>query len=296
MALSDIHDRVRTILYGTGLGEKPAIRLAAANATENTTSDPLVSFILNTGEGDEVSAGDTLAVYSPGDAATAFVIYVTDVATDTVTGINGGMIGAPKVAADGELDSAILEQDALISSHEIHDAITSVVERYLWPDLYQIETKTLASPDLIDGQEAVSADTQEILSAWQKIGDTVYSIPFQRHPLDVDTSLSSTGRMAEFDWIDGSTGYYTAKTKIVVADDDGDPELTRLIATGAAALALGGTVVEATLENTKKDNADAVSQRSQAASLLWRDFLTFKQEYARELGRHNESRILIDRG
>jgi hypothetical protein len=102
--------------------------------------------------------------------------------------------------------------------------------------------------------------------------------------------------MAQFGWYDGSTGYYTAKTKVVIADDDGTPELTRLIATGAAALALGGSMVEATLENTKKDNAEAVSQRSQAGSLLWRDFLTLKQEYGRELGRDHESSVVILRG
>lgn len=81
-----------------------------------------------------------------------------------------------------------------------------------------------------------------------------------------------------------------------MSDDDGTPELTRLIATGAAALALGGTLVETTLSRTKKDNIEAVGQRNQVGGLLWRDFLTLKQEYARELGRQNESKIIIDRG
>lgn len=296
MALTEIHDTVRTLLYGTGLGEKPAIRLGASNAGEDTSSDPLVSFALASGQGSKVKAGDVLSVYSPSSASLAFAIYVTSVATDTVTGVNGALIGAPEVATDGQLDSVLFEQDALVSSHEIHRAISVIVERHLWPDLYQIETKTIASPDLVDYQEAVAADVQEVLSAWQIIGGTAYSIPFQRHPLDVDTTIKSTGKLGSFDWIDGSTGYYTAKTKIVVADDDGSPNLTRLIATGAAAMLLGGVAVEATIENTKKDNADAVSQRSQVGNLLWRDFLTLKQEYARELGRHNESRILIDRG
>jgi hypothetical protein len=294
MARADIHDMVRTILYGSGLGEKPAIRLAAANAAEDTSSAPLVSFAVLAGEGAKIKASDVLSVYDAADADAAHVIYVTSISTDTITGVNGGMIGAPLVATDGDLDGAILEQDALVTSHEIHQAIDVVIERHLWPELFNTETKTIASPDLVDGQEAVAADVQEIMAAWQIIGDTVYSIPFQRHPLDVDTSIASTGRMAEFDWIDGGTGYYTAKTKIVAADDDGG--LTRLIATGACAMVLGGAIVEATLENTKKDNADAVSQRNQVGGILWRDFLTLKQEYSRELGRHNESRILIDRG
>jgi hypothetical protein len=170
------------------------------------------------------------------------------------------------------------------------------VERYLWPDLYQIETKTIANPDLVDGQEAVSADVVEILHAWQNVGDTAYSVPYMRHPLDMDTTLFSTGKMAEFDWFDGSTGYFTAKTKITVADDDGTPELTYLISMGAAALLLGGSLVDTTIQGTKKDNAEAVGRRSQVGGLLWRDFLTMKQEYARELGRANETRIVIDRG
>lgn len=296
MALTDVYNATRSLLYGSGLGEKPSIRLAAADAAEVTSSPPLVSFALASGEGAKVKAGEVLSVYSPSDASAAYAVYVTSIATDTITGVNGALIGAPSIVAAGSLDSVLFEQDPLITSHEIHEAITTVLERFLWPDVYQVETKTISSPDLVDGQEGVAADVQEIMAAWQVIGDTVYSVPFQRHPLDVDTTIKATGRMAEFGWIDGSTGYYTVKTKIAVADDDGTPELTRLIATGTAALLLGGIAVEATLENTKKDNADAVSQRSQVGSLLWRDFLTLKQEYARELGRHNESRILIDRG
>lgn len=294
MALSDIHDMVRVILFGAGLGEKAPIRRAAADAAENTASDPIITFALASGEGDEVKPGDTLSVYSPSDADTAYAIRVLSVSTDTVTGVNGALIGAPKVVAAAALDNALLEQDALASSHEIHQAISAILDRHLWPDVFTTETKQIANPDLIDGQEAIAADVMEIMSAWQVIGPTAYSIPFQRHPIDVDTDISSTGKIGEFDWIDGSTGYYTAKTKITAADDTGG--LTRLIATGAAALVLGASVVEATLNRTKKDNVEAVSQRNSAGSILWRDFLTLKQEFAREIGRQNESRILIDRG
>lgn len=293
MAQADIFNVVRTLLYGTGLGEKPSIRRGAANASEGLVGDPIITFDLFTDEGDYVKPGEVLAVYSAA-AAGAHVIYVLSVSNDTVTGINGGLIGAPAVT-DGDLDNALFEQDPLVSSHEIHAAISQIIQGYLWPDIYNIEDKTIASPDLVDGQEGVSTDSEEIMAAWQIIGDTVYSVPFQRHPLDVNTAIKSTGKMAEFDWFDGGTGYYTVKTKIV-DDDDGGDNLTRIIATGAAALLLGGSAVEATLENTKKDNADAVGQRGQVGGLLWRDFLTLKAEYARELGRHNEARVLIDRG
>lgn len=276
------------------MGEKPSIRLAAADALESFAA-PLVSFALAAGEGAKVKVGEVLAVYSPTSAAAAHVIYVTSISADTITGINGGMIGAPAVVASA-LDSVLFEQDPLVTSHEIHNAISTVTARFLWPDVYQIETKTIATPNLVDGQEAVAADVQEIMAAWQILGSTVHGVAFQRHVLDVDTAIKSTGKIAEFDWIDGSAGYYTAKTKIDITDDDGTPDLTRLISTGAAALLLGGTFVETTLENTKKDNSDAVSQRTSVGGILWRDFLTLKSEYARELGRQNESRILVDRG
>lgn len=296
MALAQIYNSARALLYGYGLGEKPAIRLSAANAGENTASPPLVSFALAAGEGAKVKVGETLGVYSPTSAAKAHVVYVTSIATDTITGVNGGMVGAPEIVADGAVDSVLFEQDPLVTSHEIHAAIDTIVARHLWPDIYNVETKTFASPDLVDGQHAVDADVEEIMSAWQALGGTSYSVAFQRQPILVDTTLASTGKMAEFDWMDGGVGYYTAKTKITVADDDGTPNLTRLISTGAAALLLGGIMVEATIENTKKDNADAVSQRSSVGGILWRDFLTLKQQFAWELGRQNESRILIDRG
>lgn len=159
MALADIYNATRGLLYGQGLGEKPSIRLAAADALESTASDPLVSFALAAGEGAKVKPGEMLSVYSP-VAAGAYVIYVTSMATDTVTGVNGGLIGAPEVVTAGVLDSALFEQDPFVTSHEIHKAIDTVVARFLWPEVYSIEAKTITSPDLIDGQEGVAADVE----------------------------------------------------------------------------------------------------------------------------------------
>lgn len=297
MALKDIYTDVRRILYGQGLGETPAIRITASNANETTAGD-LVNYTLDTGEAEKVKIGNTLAVHSPDSASTAFVTYVLAVNTtsDVITAVNGTLHGAPAIAGadSGDMDDRILEQNPLVTSHEIHSAIEAIIEQYLWPDVYDIESKTITAPDLIDGQEAVPADTEEILAAWQIIGPTNERIAFQRHPDNVSTSLASTGRQAAFDWIDGSTGHFQAKVKITNATTNS--AIQRLIATGAAALALGGTITEATVENTKKDNADAVAQRNQVSGLLWRDFLTTKQELARELGRDNESQVLIDRG
>ena len=104
--------RTRQILYGSGLGEKPAIRIGAASAAEST-SGQTVTFTLNTGEGAKVKAGNVLSVYDPDTEADAHVIYVTGISTDTITGING-YLGSPVVAGSdsGDLDSAIFEQNA----------------------------------------------------------------------------------------------------------------------------------------------------------------------------------------
>lgn len=295
MALADIYSRVNSILYGSGLGGKPAVRITAANANEST-SGQLVTFSVLAGEGAKIKPGNVLSVYKPTAEADAHAILVTSIATDAITGVNGWQ-GAPLVvgADSGDLDSTILEQNPLVLGFEIFEAIDTIMARFLWPDIYNVEIKTIANPDLVDGQEAVAADVKEILHAWQRIGSTNYPVPFERTPLEVHTTLASTGLMATFDWFNGSTGYYTAKTKLVEADEATD-ELTHLIAVGAAALLLGASVVETTIDATKKDNIEAVSRRAQVGNTLWRDFLTMKQAYSQELGRDIPQRVVISRG
>lgn len=296
MAIADIRSRVRQILYGTGLGEKPSL-IAVNDTPSGSISGPLVTFALDSGEGDKISAGDVISVWS-GEADHFHVFYVTGINNDTLTGVNGYM-GSPAGSTSSDLTHAqtekLFEVNPLITMFEIDEAIDTIIARHLWPEVFNIEDKTVANPDLVDGQENVAADVMEILGAWQVIGSTTYPVAYQRHPTPVNSSIQSNQLQASFDWIDGSTGYYTAKTKIAEADE-ASAELTHLIAMGAAALALGGTIVEATIENTKKDNADAVSQRTQVGGLLWRDFLTLKQEYAREFTRKHEPGIVIDRG
>jgi hypothetical protein len=69
-----------------------------------------------------------------------------------------------------------------------------------------------------------------------------------------------------------------------------------MIAMGAAALLLGAHVAETTIEATKKDNAAAVEQRRSVGSLLWRDFLTLRQNHHEELIRRVPQQIVISRG
>lgn len=295
MALADIFNTTRRLLNGQGLGERAALLVAASDAAESISA-PLITFSLSSGQGSKVQEGDTLSVVAPA-AADAHIITVTSKSTDDITGVDGNFdIGSP-VITDGDLDDAVIENSPLVTSFDIHEAITAIVDRYLWPSVYIVEQREVAAPDLIDGQEAVATDVKEIIGAWQILGSTTYPISYEKHPIHVSTDIAaSTGRLASFDWIDGSTGYYSVKTKVVVADDDGDPELTRLIATGAAALALGGTFVEASQGRAKQENAEAVPLRNQAASILWRDFLTLREAYALELVREHDNKITIDRG
>lgn len=295
MALADIFTRTRQILYGSGLGEKPAIRVGASNANESVSGD-LVTFSVDTDEGAKIKPGQVLSVYDPDAEADAHAVLVTSISTDAITGVNG-YGGSPAIAGadSGDVDSKLWEQNPLVLAYEIFEAIDTVIARFLWPDVYQIETKTISSPDLVYGQEAVAADVKEIISAWQVIGSEVIAVPFDRTPYDVDTSVKSTGHMARFDWFDGSTGYYTVKTKVVEADE-ASVELTHLIALGAAALLLGASLVDTTIQGTKKDNVEAVSRRQSIGNVLWRDFLTLKQAYSQELGRELPQQILINRG
>jgi len=293
MALVDIVHRTRSILYGSGLGEKPAIRRAATDALDST-SGQIASFTLLAGEGAKVKAGDVLSVYDPDTEADAHVVYVLSIATDAITSI-ASYLGSPTITA-GDLDSALFEQNAAWTGYEIFEAIDTVVSNLLWPYVYDIVSATISSPDLVDGQEGVAAEVEEILHAWQVIGPTIYNIPVSpKVPLEVSTSLKTSGKLTTFDWIDGSTGYYEYRAKYLEADET-DTELTHLIALGAAATLLGASMSEATLERTKKDNVEAVSGRAQAAGLVWRDFLTLRQNMSEELSKRLPQRIYIDRG
>ncbi len=296
MALSDIVTRTRSILYGTGLGEKPAIRIAATDAAE-AVAGQLITFVLLAGEGAECAPGQVLSVYDPATEADAHAVYITSISTDTITGING-YLGSPVVVGSnsGDLDSALLEHEPLATQFEIFEAIDTVFSAYLYPSVYNITDATISSPDLVDGQHEVPATVKRITAAYQVIGPTIHKIGHTRNPEDVHTTLSSTGLLAQFDWIDGGTGYYTYHAKLVEADE-ATQELTQLIATGAAAITLGGHLVETTIQGTKAHNAQAVGQRQQVGGLLWRDFLTIRQGLSEELTRQGTSNIIsIDRG
>jgi hypothetical protein len=292
MALSAIVSRVHSILYGSGLGEKPAFRLGAADAGESI-SGQLVTFSLASGEGNKVKAGNVLAKYTPATEGDAHVVYVTSIATDAITGING-WLGSPAITAS-DMDSAVLAQNPTWTDYEIFEAIDTCVAHLLWPYVFDVVTATIASPNLASYQDEVPAEVEEIVSAWQIIGPHKELIPCSRQPWEVHTSVSSTGKLAEFEYINGSTLYYTYRAKFAEADE-ADTELTHLIALGAAAILLGAAISETTLESTKKDNAEAVAQRGSAADRIVRDFLTLRASMSEEQGRRLPQRIYVDRG
>src|SRR3990167_10197037 len=174
MALSSIVHRVRTILYGPGMGERPPIRRAHTAATVSSTSGGLATFYLSsTTEGGYVSAGDILSVYDPADEADAHVFYTLSVSSSSITAING-YDGGPAVSASTDLDSALFEQNPLATGFEIFEAIDTVVANWLWPWVFDVVTATVTAPDLVDGQHAVTSEVEEIISAWQVIGSTTH--------------------------------------------------------------------------------------------------------------------------
>jgi hypothetical protein len=294
MALSDIFNRTRSILYGSGLGEKPAIRLASATANETPIAGGLVSFEMASGEAAKVKPGNVLSVYDPETEADAHVVYVTSVSSNTVTGINE-YLGSPSCSTDADLDSAVFEQNPLATGYEIFEAIDTVFANLLWPWVYDVDTASIASPDITFGTEEVGSTVEEIVTAWQIIGGRECLIPVTRQPWDVHTTLSSTGRLAVFDWEIGSTGYYTFRSKYAEADEAGN-EITHLVALGAASILLGASLSETALEATKKDNSEAVSQRSSVADRIWRDFLTLRQSMSEEQVKRLPNRIAFSRG
>jgi hypothetical protein len=183
----------------------------------------------------------------------------------------------------------------MVTGFEIFEAIDTVIANYLWPHVYDVVTATITTPDMVDGQHEVPAEVEWIESAWQIVGPTSCKITVQNQPDQVHTTISSTGKLTNFNWINGSTGYYTYRAKFAEADE-ADTELTQLIATGAAAICLGASLSETTLESTKKDNAEAVSQRGSVGDRLWRDFLTMRQNMAEEQNKRAPNRIIFSRG
>ena len=280
MATVDIVQRAKTILYGHGIGEKPVILQCAANAGESVSGAIVTFDMTSSGEAAETTAGDVLSVYNAATGSVAHVVYVLSVSSATITAVNG-FLGSP-VVADTLLDAALLEllPGGGVSEHIIYQAVETVFTSLLYPDIWERATYSI-TPQLDDFQVELNAAVEAIEDAWQVIGTTRHEVAFDM-ARDVHTSVSSTTVIAELFAFDSSSVFITTKNRITESSTLSEA-MTQLIATGAAALAAGGTVHEATLESTGKDNQVRI-QRS-ASRAIWQDFGTLRTALAEDLGK-----------
>ncbi len=225
-----------------------------------------------------MSAGDTLSVYGAATATVAHMVYVLSVSTDTVTAVNSYW-GSPAVA-DTSMDSALLELNPLRSEHFIYQAVESVFATLLWPDVLKYGQNSV-TPDLSDYQVEVPAAVENILSAWQIVGGERMSIPFELVS-DLHTTLTTTGNLAGMYAIDGSTVYYTTEERYIATDALSEA-LTQCIATGAAAIALGASISETSLESSRKDSQ--VRRERNPGQDMWREFITLRSALSDDIAR-----------
>lgn len=274
--MTEIVERTRALLYGHGLGEKPTIVLAPAAANE-TSIGTTVTFDLATAELAKVEAGDVLSVVGASAATGAHSVYVLSKNSTSVTALSSYM-GSPAVTADGDLDSAVFELDPLKSEHFLWQAAESVITTLLYHEIHKYNTYSI-TPDLSDYQVELNAAVESIEGAYQIYGGERTAIPFSVTK-NVHTSVSSTGVLGELYALDGSAVYVTTRERYLESDTM-DEAMKHMIATGAAALAVGGSRSSTDLESAGKDSQFR-GQRNPAND-LWRDFVTLRSAVANDI-------------
>ncbi len=279
---TDVRDVARQYLYGTGLAEKPTL-VQGSGAT--TVTGNIVVF--DVADGTKVQPEDTLSVYGT-TAALAYSVYVLSMSTNEVTAVNG--YEGPAFPTSTATSGLLFEVSPIVNDALMFDKIDVIVGRFLWPQIFSIENDTV-TPNLSSGQVDLNAADEEIQIAMQKIGPAY--IPIAATLLKwAPTGDFPSGKMGSMDFLDGSTVYYAAKRRITLADSTQTDELVALIATGAAALALGSALVEAKLAASQSDRA----RLTLGSEDLWQDFVTQKQQYNEDLSRDTVIGFAIDRG
>ena len=279
---TDIRDIARQYLYGTGLAEKPTI-IQGSGVTAVTGN----IVIFDVADGTKVQPEDTLSVYGT-TAALAYSMYVLSVSTNSVSAVNG--YEGPAIPDSTDTSGLLFEVSPIVNDALMFDKIDVIVGRFLWPQIFSIENDTV-TPNLSSGQVDLNAADEEIQIAMQKIGPAY--IPIAATLLKwAPTGDFPSGKMGSFDFLDGSTVYYAAKRRITLTDSTQTDELVALIATGAAALALGSALVEAKLAASQSDRA----RLTLGSEDLWQDFVTQKQQYNEDLSRDTVIGFAIDRG
>jgi hypothetical protein len=277
--MTDLVSRTKTLLYGSGLGEKPVIVRAAADAAE-TIAPPIITFDLLAGEGaaSGIAAGDTLSMVGGTTAALSSVFYVLSVSVDRVTCLNSYLGSTPVSVAD-LLDGVIFELNPARSEFMLWNDVSAVIAGMLWPQIYLYSTSAITTPDLADYQNEVAATVEEIIDAHQVISNTIHHIPFELHT-NVHTTVSSTGAFAELYAIDGSTIYLVTKDRVAETSTLNEAYM-QCIATGAAAIAAGSMLGGGSLESSSKDSQARVQLTPRQA--LWQDFIALRSSIAQDL-------------
>lgn len=274
--MTEIVARTRSLLYGQGIGEKPTIVLAPSAANETSIGTTVV-FDLATAELAKVQAGDNLSVLGAADATGAHSVYVMSKNSTSVTALSSYM-GAPAVAADGDLDGAVFELNSLKSEHFLWQAAESVISTLLWPEVFKYNTYAV-TPDLSDYQVDLNAAVESIQGAYQVWAGERINIDFEMRK-NVHTSVSATGVLGVLYAVDGSSVYLTTRERWLEADTMSEA-LKQCVATGAAAIALGASRSSTDLESAKKDSQFR-GQRN-PADAVWRDFVTLRSALAADV-------------
>ena len=274
MARADTIAKLKTILYGTGLYEKPAIRQMGASGNDSLGSADTV--VLTTGDASKISKGDILSSIT-GAAASSYVFYVLSTTSTTVTATATWQGSVSPSSAD--LNSALLEQNAYFTEQEMHGAIDTVLNSYLYPELFSIASTTV-TPNLSTGQVEVAASVKEILGMWQLNAGKAYQVPFNLMK-NLPTGVSSTTTLLEGKWRDGSTAYVTFVRKLVEADTY--DWLEDLLAYGAAAL-LVDTSAPKVLVPYRPDTGGVQAQMP-VGEAIWRSFLTIREQARLDISR-----------
>ncbi len=290
MALTDYIERTDDILTAAGLGEKPAIRQCAATPSV-TVSGKTVDITMASGEGAKIRPGHVLSSIGAADEDEAYCFYVLSISTDTVTCLNGYK-GTAIAGLTSELDDNVLQQGGF-TEHSKIKRIEAIFAKYLWPEAYVVDSGTIVSPSMSDGQDELPATVMKLMSAQQVIGGEVYDIA-SGLKRNVHTGVSSTGVLGSFDYHDATAAYYTFMRKLALGDESIDDAIVEMVALGASALLAGADVTASSRERSKKDSQ--ARGRLSPANQLWRDFITLRNQYAEDLGEETALGFTYHRG
>jgi hypothetical protein len=238
----------------------------------------LVSFSTASGEGVKLKAGHVLSSYGSVDQDDAYSFYVTGIATEVITCVNG-YDGA--AIANSATMPVLLEHQAKPSEYTIQQSIDDIINAYLFPEIFDIIMDSF-TPNLSSLQTQADADDEAIVRAWQKVGPTVYQIPIkliQNMPVENFAS----GKMLTYDARIGTDINYSAKRRISIANST-NVALEGLIAKGAAALCIEG-VEEAPDEDSGSESRP-----------LWQSFFTQKRQFESDIAKESVTQFKIDRG